>query len=116
MAKYRFKCSSCLEESYLFASSSSKTEKCRFCGGVSNRLIPMTLKPNITELIDSYTGVNLSPDHRQEIDQRSLDYFWSVEVKRLCSELSPEESIRQGFAYLDEQGRFMVYDKPPNRR
>ena len=115
MAKYSFKCSSCLREDKIYASV-GKTEKACMCGETMHRMPPNTLKPNVTELIDSYSGVHLSPDHRQEIDQRSLDHFWSVEVKRLCSSYSPAECLHQGWAFLDEQGRFCIYDKPPNRR
>jgi hypothetical protein len=73
-------------------------------------------KPTVKELIDSYSGVHLSPDHREEINQRSLDHYWSVMVPRFCQEYSAEECLTQGWAYINEKGEFCVHIKPPNRR
>lgn len=115
MAKYRFKCTPC-DKTYTKYANPNQKITCDTCGLELGRLPPSVSKANLTELIDPYSGVHLSPDHKDEINQRSLDHFWSVEVKRLCAEYSPDECIHQGWAFLDEQGKFCVHDKPPNRR
>jgi hypothetical protein len=74
------------------------------------------MKPDVKELIDPYSGVYLSPDYREEINQRSQDHYWSVMVPRLCQEYSPEECVAQGWAYYNQKGEFCVHTKPPNRR
>jgi hypothetical protein len=116
MARYRYECSVCKQIEQKYANSDKITNKCSACGGISNRLSPTISKATVNELVDSYSAVRLSPDHKDDINQRSLDYFWSVEVPRLCGEYSPEECLHQGWAYMSEKGEFCVHTKPPNRR
>ena len=116
MPLYTFSCPSCGSSEQRYASIATKSLACT-CGQEKIRLPPSNImKPNVKELVDPYSGVHLSPDYKEEINQRSLDHYWSVMVPRFCQEYSPEECIAQGWAYLSEKGEFCVHTKPPNRR
>ena len=116
MAKYRFHCAACEVSVVKYANSDVKTADCKGCSGTMTRLISMPSQSNVTELIDSYSGIHLSPDHKQQILDRSSDHYWAVEVPRLCSEYSESECLHQGWAYLDESGNYRVYTKSPSKR
>jgi hypothetical protein len=116
MPKYSFCCKECNTIKSAYVNADVKKLACSTCNGEANRLPPTVNKPNVTELIDPYTSVHLSADHREDIDQRSSDYFWAVEVPRLCADYPPAECLHKGWAYLSEQGDFCIHTKPPNKR
>lgn len=116
MAKYKFACVKCSNIDIKYANVTKIKDTCSKCGEQSNRSIPSVSKANVTELIDHYSGINLSPDYKENIDQRSLDHFWSVDVKRLCGEYPPQECLMNGWAFINEKGEFTIHNKPPNRR
>lgn len=116
MPKYTFKCDTCEHTKTTYVNIDTLKIKCPACHREADRLPPNINKANVTELVDPYSGVNLSPEFQQEMSQRSLDYFWAVEVPRLCGEYPQAECISNGWAYFDEKGQFCIYSKPPNRR
>jgi len=116
MPKYSFECHSCGARYTLFANQDDRIKVCKMCGADAHRLPPMVSGSNVTELIDSYSGVNLSPNFREEMSQRSLDHFWEVEVPRLCGEYPLSECLANGWMYYDESGKLQIHTKPPNKR
>jgi ribosomal protein S27E len=116
MPKYTFECVKCSNKKTMYTNSNTRSVPCSLCGGLSARLPPNVNKANVTELIDSYSGVHLSPEYKNEMDQRSLDYFWAVEVPRLCGEYPEAECIANGWMAYNEKGELFIQTKPPNRR
>lgn len=116
MPKYTYQCTKCGSKKSAYTNTNITTLSCKDCGSLATRLPPNTNKANVTELIDPYSGVHLSPEYRNEMDQRSLDHFWSVEVPRLCGEYPEAECIANGWMYLNEKGELCIQTKPPNRR
>lgn len=116
MPKYVFKCKECDSVRTVFVNPNIDTVMCKDCDSKAIRQLPNTNKSSVKELIDPYSGVYLSPEYKEEMSQRSLDYFWAVEVPRLCGEYPQSECIANGWAYINEKGEFCIHTKPPNRR
>lgn len=116
MPKYTFQCTKCGHKKAAYANADTRSVRCQSCNSLAVRLPPSTNKANVTELIDPYSGVHLSPEYRNEMDQRSLDHFWAVEVPRLVGEYPEAECIANGWLYRNEKGELCIQTKPPNRR
>jgi hypothetical protein len=80
------------------------------------RQMPFTSRPDVKEVVDSFMGVSTDPDQETILKERKLDYYWAVEVPRLCNQYSPEHCLQNGWMYLDEKGHLQVHTKPPHTR
>ena len=69
----------------------------------------------VTELIDTYTGVNLDQNHTSLIKDRHDQYYWEVEVPRLVQTMSVETCLENGWLIYDDKGD-LVINKPPSKR
>ena len=116
MPKYNFTCTQCKTKKHKYVSTITETSTCKECGGQMNRDLP-TLSGNaqVTELIDTYTGVNLDQNHNALIKDRHDQYFWEVEVPRLVQTMSVETCLENGWLIFDDKGD-LVINKPPSKR
>ena len=69
----------------------------------------------VTEVIDSYTGVSLDQNHKELVKDRRDQYFWEVEVPRLVQTMSVETCLENGWLVYDDRGD-LVINKPPSKR
>lgn len=116
MPKYRFICS-CDAEVSKYTSASTVSIKCTQCGSPMDRQVPSTVEQStVKELVDSYTGVHLPPDNKEILESRRSEYFWKVEVPRLVMQYPADHCIKEGWMYVDEQGKLQVHTKPPHKR
>lgn len=115
MPKYTYECDSCKSKKQLYKSINSTSIECG-CGSVMNRLTPSITSPSVKETIDSYTNVQVDPDNRSILEERSSEHFWKVIVPRLCQEHPIDHCLREGWMYIDDKGHIQMHTKPPNRR
>lgn len=116
MPKYRFICE-CGAEVSKYTSASTVLITCSKCSGEMKRQIPSFIEQaTVKELVDPYTGVRVPPDNKEILESRRSEYFWKVEVPRLVNQYPVEHSLREGWLYLDEQGKLQVQTKPPHKR
>jgi len=118
MAKHTFVCKSCGTSKTLFTSSAATIE-CESCGEEMSRKMPtLNGKPDVTETVDSYTGIKHREDHKNIVEQRKQDYFWKHEVPRLVNSgtYSLETMISNGWVTTNDKDELIINTKPPNRR
>jgi hypothetical protein len=81
-----------------------------------NRDLPqLSGAAQVTELVDTYTGVSLDQNHNALIKDRRDQYYWEVEVPRLIQTMSPETCLENGWLVYDDKGD-LVINKPPSKR
>lgn len=119
MPKYTFKCSSCDLTKQQFVARTTKSIKCPDCDQGMSRLLPtLAGQSDVTETVDSYTGLKQREDHREVVEQRRDEYYWRVEVPRLVNSgtYSVETMLELGWIYLDEKDNIRINTKPKNKR
>lgn len=117
MPKFMFFCAACENEQAFYVPSSVTTKKCTKCTvGDMQRQLPVTLAPEVKELVDSYTNVHLPPDNKEILEARRSEYFWKVEVPRLVNEYPLDECLKQGWLMYNEKGELVLQNKPPHKR
>lgn len=116
MAKYTFFCETCGTDTIKYVPHLVKDIVCE-CGANALRDIPQISGPaTVTEVIDPYTNVNLSPDNDEILKDRSSEHFWKNEVPRLIQQYPVEHSLQEGWLYLDEKGHIQTQTKSPHKR
>lgn len=116
MPKYNFTCAQCKTKRHKYVSTKVETTICAACGGNMNREMPnLSGSPEVTELIDDYTGVNLNQDHNSLVKARQEQYYWEVEVPRLVQTMSIETCLENKWLVYNEKGE-LVINKPPSKR
>lgn len=119
MPKYTFKC----EMGHTidrYVSSSVKTIPCTesTCSAIMARQMPNILNPNVTEVVDKYTGIKHIDGQVDLIKERKEEYYWTVEVPRFVNSgtYSIETMLENGWIWVDDGGKIHVNDRPPNKR
>jgi transcription elongation factor Elf1 len=116
MPKYNFTCSHCGTKRHKYVSVNVETVFCKTCGGDMQRDLPnISGNAQVTEVIDSYTGVSLDQNHKELVKDRRDQYFWEVEVPRLVQTMSVETCLENGWLVYDDRGD-LVINKPPSKR
>lgn len=114
MPKYIFKCSICEIESELYVPKLVKSILCA-CGAVAIRQMPNIAQQQVSEVVDSYTGITRDQNHTENMKERRDEYYWNVEVPRLIQTMSTETALEQGWLVYNDKGE-LVINKPPSKR
>lgn len=114
MPKYRFICPSCDKEVSKFVSIETEKYPCE-CGHQMDKQFPTINGQQVTELVDSATGVTWKQDQQILIEKRKEEHYWEVEVPRLVQKYSLETCLEQGWLTYNEKGE-LVIGKAPSKR
>lgn len=119
MPKYTFKCDSG-HVTQKITSSSVTQFPCtnELCSAVMIRQMPNILTPNVTEVIDKYTGITHIDGQKDLILERKDEYYWTVEVPRMVNSgtYSLETMLENSWIWVDDKGKIHTNDKPPSKR
>lgn len=118
MAKHTFYCKTCDISKSIFTNKDT-VAKCSECDKEMVKKLPSLNGPaDVTETVNSYTGMKWKEDQPQLVQQRKQDYFWQHEVPRLVNSgtYSLETMINNGWVTTNEKGDIVINTKPPNRR
>ena len=119
MPKYTFKCEKCGSEKQQYASRSSDSVPCTECDVSMKRCLPtLSGQPDITEIVNDYTGQTAKQDQSTMIKERRDKYYWSVEVPRLVASgtYGVDTMLELGWVWFDDKGHMQVNTKPPHER
>lgn len=114
MPKYTYTCT-CGKSKKSYQPSDISSILCE-CGGEMTRQMPTTSRADVKEVVDSFMGLSIDPDQDAILKERKLDYYWAVEVPRLCNQYSPAHCLTNGWMYIDEKGQLQIHTKPPHKR
>lgn len=117
MAKYRFQCEKCGTIASCYASVSTETVNCGAChDGIAKRLFPNIGSKKVTETVDPFLNVRQEEDHKKQLEDRRLEYFWEVEVPRFVASgtYSMETMLAEGWLVYNEKGE-LVIGKPKKK-
>jgi len=113
MAKYRYKCDKCNKEETKY--SSKESYSCE-CGGDFKRQMPrLSGHAQVNETVDKYRNVKHKQDQKKIINDRKLEYYWSVEVPKMVASgiYSLETMLEMRWVYYNEQGELCTRTTPP---
>src|ERR1035437_6904147 len=114
MAKFRFCCESCGEETTQYSSPKIEEVLCK-CGAQAKRQFPGSGSQVVREVMDSYTNIRTASDEKQQNIARKTEYFWEVEVPRLIQTYSLETCLEEKWLVYNDKGE-LVINKPPSKR
>lgn len=116
MPKYTYRCKKCDREVTKFASVDKREDTCE-CGSSMSRLAPKLRGSKTTEVVNKYTNKKHIEDQENVLEERKLDYYWSVEVPRLVNSgiYELETMLEQGWVYYNENGNLVTRTKPPQK-
>lgn len=115
MPKYTFTCA-CGHSKQQLASISTKEITCDVCSASMTRSLPkLSGKANVTEVVDSHTGVKWGDDHIKEMEDRKRTHFWEVEVPRMVNSgvYAIETMLENRWVYFDDHGKLITRTRPP---
>jgi transcription elongation factor Elf1 len=116
MPKYNFVCNKCNTKKHKYVPSNIEMLSCERCGTQMSREFPvLSGRPQVTEKVDTYTGVNLNQDHDELIRDRYEQNYWEVEIPRLVQKYSLETCLENQWLIYDDKGD-LVINKPPSKR
>ena len=118
MPKYTFACEKCGSLEQKFVDISTSSIPCHICPDTSmDRQMPNVKGVKTTETVDKYTNKKHVEDHKQMIDERKSDYYWSHEVPKLVNSGIYElgTMLQQGWVYYDEKHNLVTRTKPPQK-
>ncbi len=115
MPKYRYKCLSCQNEEQLYAAVDKVVMPCSKCSAEMERQMPRISSPQVTEIVDSLTGVTWKQDQKEILKKRRDDHYWEVEVPRFIQTYSVETCVAEGWLVYNDKGE-LVINKPPSKR
>lgn len=120
MPKYVFKCDSEHTISK-YVPIKCSTIPCEedSCSKTMHRQMPVLNGPsNVTEVINKYTGITHTQDHKEKIDARKAEYYWTVEVPRFVASgiYTLETMLENGWVWVDDNLHVHTQIVPPHRR
>ena len=119
MPKYTFVCDRCQQVDQAYVLRSVMEISCEKCQSLMKRQLPSLVgSSDVSETVDSYTGIVHKEDQRQIVEHRRDEYYWTVEVPRFVHSgtYSTETMLEMGWIYVDDKGTVRIHDKPPHRR
>lgn len=130
MPKYTFECPSCGRTEQKYTSRDTSSIPCPDCESISKnerctqqvymlrKLPKLSGTPDITEVVDDYTGKTVKQDQSTMIKERHERYYWSVEVPRLVKSgtYGVDTMLELGWIWFDDHGHMQIHDKPPGER
>lgn len=116
MPKYTFRCDKCEKEKQVYVPTSVKTQTCE-CGFDMDRKMPKIGGTQVNELHDKYSGKSLIQDHKEIVNARKTDHYWSVEVPKMVNSGIYElgTMLEKDWVFFDEKGELVTRTKPPQR-
>jgi hypothetical protein len=116
MPKYIFECTKCHIKKHKYVPTNITATDCPECQGLMSRELPtLSGTAQVTEKIDSYTGVALDQNHKENIKYRREEHYWNVEVPRFVEKYSLETCLENKWLVYNEKGDLVV-NKPPHLR
>ena len=117
MPKYTFKCTRCQNTEMKMTPAKWKTCPCPKCNGIMKKQVPVISKSSSRETVDKLRNKTMFEDQEAILKQRSEDYFWKVEVKRLVnSGIYPvSQMLDNGWVYFDEHNKMHIRERDPKR-
>jgi len=123
MPKYTFKCPECNKTEQQYVPREIKEISCCNCAPekeswMKRQLPTLSGNPDITEVVDDYTGKTAKQDQGTMIKERHAKFYWSVEVPRLVNSgvYGVDTMLEQGWVWFDDNHKMHINDKPPNER
>lgn len=116
MPKYTYNCE-CGKSIQMFASVKDKTQTCE-CGKQMKRQMPKLKAPKVTEVVDKYSNKKHIQDQKEILNERKLDYYWSVEVPKMVNSgvYALDTMLEKDWVYYDEKGNLVTRTKPPQKQ
>jgi len=118
MPRYRFKCTCCNKMEPRRVKVGTKTINCE-CGGEMVWQMPtLNGASEVLETVDKDSGIQWRTDHREDLEKRKAEYFWSVEVPRMVDSgtYGLETMLENSWVIVNEKGQIEVQNKPPHKR
>ena len=121
MPKYTFLCPKCGHSKQMHIPRQVHTTvACSTCEDtlMKRQLPTLTGKPDITEVVDRYTGKTVKQDQGKMIKERRDRHYWGVEVPRFVESgtYCLETMLEQGWVWFDDSKQIQVHTKPPHER
>ena len=121
MPKYTFICPKCeLCKQMHVSRKVITTVTCDKCENtlMIRQLPTLNGNPDVTEVVNKYTGQTAKPDHSKIIKERRDHYYWSVEVPRLVTSgvYGMDTMLENGWVWFDDNKQMHVHIKPPYER
>jgi hypothetical protein len=116
MPKYTFSCDKCGSLEQKFTDTSTNSIDCQ-CGNLMSRQMPNIKGVKTTETVDKYTNKKHVADHKNMVEERKQDFYWSKEVPKMVNSGVYELStmLEKGWVYYDEKGNLVTRTKPPQK-
>lgn len=116
MPKYTFICPKCNKSKQTYVPTNKVSIECE-CGAAMNRKLPNIRGTQVNELHDKYTNKSLVQDHKEILNERKQDYYWSVEVPKMVNSGTYEldTMLERDWVYYDEKGNLVTRTKPPQK-
>lgn len=84
-----------------------------------SRQLPVLSGPaSVKETVDKFFNVQHHSNQKELIQERSDDYYWTVEVPRMVNsgKYSMETMLEMGWISVDDKGHITIHTKPPYKR
>lgn len=116
MPQYRFLCKKCKKEVTKIVPTTWDFIPCE-CGGAMEKQLPILKKVVTKEKVDTNRNIDWIDNQEKILEDRSLEHYWKVEVKRLVQSgsYSIKEMMENGWIYIDEYGNQQIRNTPPNK-
>lgn len=123
MPKYTFECPKCGRSEQSYVPTHVKTISCYVCAPdketwMKRKLPTLSGNPDITEVIDDYTGKTVKQDQSTMVKERHDKYYWGVEVPRMVKSgvYGVDTMLENGWIWFDDHNHMQIHDKPPSER
>lgn len=122
MPKYTFECPNCGTAEQQYVPRNIKTVSCCKCAPeevwMKRKLPTLSGNPEITEVIDDYTGKTIKQDQGKMVKERRDIYYWSIEVPKLVRSgvYGLDTMLENGWVWFDDNHHMHIHDKPPHKR
>lgn len=108
MAKFRFHCQKCDSTVERYTTSTVESIICKECFSKASKLFPTIGSKKVTETVDPFLNVRHEEDHRKQLEDRRIEYFWDTEVPRLIQTYSTQTCLEEGWLVYNEKGELVI--------
>ena len=118
MPKYTNECPSCGHTLQKYNNPKDAPNYCcPHCGTTMVKKMPIIKGVKTTETVDKYTNKKHVADHKEIVNERKQDFYWSKEVPKMVNSGIYELStmLEKGWVYYDDKGNLVTRTKPPQK-
>lgn len=118
MPRYKFKCISCDKIEPRRVKVGTADIECD-CGNKMIWQMPtLNGASEVLETVDRDSGTQWRADHKEDLETRKAEYFWSVEVPRMVDSgtYGLETMLENSWIIVNEKGEIEVQNTPPHKR